>query len=190
VLRKLLLIGLIPLLVACGSPQNYYGESESKVFSFTVSNKGDRGVLAYLDKKSFQRYFRDTDFSNHAALEHLLGGSGEVFITLTAEQEEALASALFELEGLEYQEILPTVEVMVSLAIKHAPDLLKRGGIAKLDRLEVPGGKALLQRLVSSQKNLRIYNLDVFLPATRDLEFVTKWVNSWRENALREVGIE
>lgn len=195
-MRKVLLLLLIPLMVSCSvnsGREVWYGLSDKTAFYLTYGRKGEYLVVATMNRNSLLRAMRGVTSDPYGALEELFGERGDHFIGGDEESWVKLTTTLFDYEGLTYQGVRPTSDVLLSLSLKHATTLRKSGVVATLDKL--PGEESsmrdlerLLKVVERGFKRVRLYDLEAFLPARGEWKVLTQWVSGWRESVLIEAS--
>ncbi len=201
-MRKLWLVLLgisVFLLPACSQTEQaqvWYGISDRYGFMVALDSQGEYFVLAAIERGTLYDYrealAKEGILSNDlGALQSLFGKPGDNYLQGDEEEWLALTKILLAQEGISYQGVRPSIQVLGTMIGRHAGYLRKRPALDTLEKLIGPHTdvEILVKSLTLLEKGVvkvRIYDMNRFLPQGANPKILEQWITDWTENVLRE----
>ena len=200
--RVLIPVILVVVLLfgSCSSKPEFtiwYGVGDQNGIMVAVQRQAAAVVVATIPLSVLQSYREGlaeegVTSDSLGALQHLFGIPGHHYFRGSAALWDEIIGKLLSLEGIAYETVRPSVEVITRIVIAHAEHLSKDDAPDTLGRLAVAGTERediidALGTLVGKSPIVRVYDAGRFLP-TEEMKpaFVRVWMNQWTELILHE----
>jgi len=187
------LLLIVLLFSSCRSTEIWYGYSSRYAFMISANSSSKHIAIAYLPLAVISDYAAKMEeqgiqSDTLGAVQSLFGLQGNHYIRGSEENWNTLAQALMEEEGLQFNQIRPSVEAMVALVQKH-PLVLRNFGL-KATLQDLCGPATSAKQIVKLGKLVGLADVDVydggrFVSTQAQADELRVWMHEWTKNVLQ-----